>query len=373
MDIREKLQMRQSGDIHLSTDGEETGVQELEGRQKQAGGIWLGMEDEAMDIREKLQMNIYTDTEKTVCQWMVLNLEKAAEFSLRQMAEAAFTSAPTVLRVIQKAGYPGLSSFHKDVLVQLEQEKRRKVDVNFSAPFSAITQGPVLRVIQKAGYPGLSSFHKDVLVQLEQEKRRKVDVNFSAPFSAITQGPQLVGAMKSLFEETVARTAAMLKTADLAHVARSMSKAERIFIYAYGDSAICAQTLINRLAKINIYPILITGHSQELQESWNVTRNDFALFLSYSGASSALARCAAILRSSQVPGALITANPHSLLAQAHWDVITVPAEEKEHVIAGFQSQLSLDFVLSLLYSMIFQADFKRLSQRKKVIDEAKAK
>lgn len=320
------FEKRQSGNIHLSTDGEETGVQELEGRQKQAGGIWLGMEDEAMDIREKLQMNIYTDTEKTVCQWMVLNLEKAAEFSLRQMAEAAFTSAPTVLRVIQKAGYPGLSSFHKDVLVQLEQEKRRKVDVNFSAPFSAITQGP-----------------------------------------------QLVGAMKSLFEETVARTAAMLKTADLAHVARSMSKAERIFIYAYGDSAICAQTLINRLAKINIYPILITGHSQELQESWNVTRNDFALFLSYSGASSALARCAAILRSSQVPGALITANPHSLLAQAHWDVITVPAEEKEHVIAGFQSQLSFDFVLSLLYSMIFQADFKRLSQRKKVIDEAKAK
>ncbi len=55
-----------------------------------------------MDIREKLQISIYTDTDKNVCQWMVLNLDKAAEFSLRQMADAAYTSAPTVLRVIQK-------------------------------------------------------------------------------------------------------------------------------------------------------------------------------------------------------------------------------------------------------------------------------
>lgn len=277
-----------------------------------------------MNIREKLQMNIFTDTERQVCTWIDQNMEAAVDLSLRQIAEKTYTSAPTVLRVIQKAGYPGLSSFRKELLIQIEQEKRAEIPVNYSAPFSSTTQSS-----------------------------------------------QLVGRLKSLYEETISRTAARIRTSDLAHVARNMVKAERIFIYAYGDSAICAETFCNRLAKINLYPILAARHNQELQETWNVSRNDFALFLSYSGTSHSLSQCAGILRKNHVPCAMITANENSPIPGAYWDVIYVPAEEKDHVIAGFQSQLSFDFVLSLLYSLIFQSDYKSLKKHKEVIDQAR--
>lgn len=55
---------------------------------------------ENMNIREKLQMNIFTDTERQVCTWIDQNMEAAVDLSLRQIAEKTFTSAPTVLRVI---------------------------------------------------------------------------------------------------------------------------------------------------------------------------------------------------------------------------------------------------------------------------------
>ena len=62
-----------------------------------------------------------------------------------------------------------------------------------------------------------------------------------------------------------------------------MVQKKRIFIYGYGDSQITAANFINKLAKLNLFPVLATQYGEEIYISKQLQPGDFALFISYSG------------------------------------------------------------------------------------------
>lgn len=63
-------------------------------------------------------------------------------------------------------------------------------------------------------------------------------------------------------KETIEKNFAFLDDDQLAQAAEELDRAERIFIYAHGDSEIRAKSFQNKLMKINKYAVIATELSE---------------------------------------------------------------------------------------------------------------
>ena len=132
-----------------------------------------------------------------------------------------------------------------------------------------------------------------------------------------------------------------------------MVQKKRIFIYGYGDSQITAANFINKLAKLNLFPVLATQYGEEIYISKQLQPGDFALFISYSGENTSLLECMKILNQKGIQTALVTANLQSPLVVYSQYQIMIPDYEKQNKIATFYSQLAFMYILNNLHALIY--------------------
>lgn len=163
-------------------------------------------------------------------------------------------------------------------------------------------------------------------------------------------------------------TAALLNIPVLSQTADQIFHARRLFLYAIGDTQITCRLFANKLLKLNIHPVLATENYQEMQETYNLTREDFALFVSYEGLYDWFFKCASVLRRRHIKSCVITGNSDSPLTSLCTDAILLPDSEGIVKIATFHSQISIGFVLNVLYSLIYSKDYKGYGQHKNVLD-----
>lgn len=275
-----------------------------------------------MTIQQTIESgNLFTETEKSVTRYIMNRPEDILDMNIREFAQVTFTSTPTVLRVCRKLGFEGYKEFKKALIVELENEKHfvRQVDP-------------------------------------------------SRPFRRYETPTRIVGTMTTLYNQSVASTAAMLNMAEMVQTAETIFRSKRLFIYAVGDTQITCRLFANKLLKLNIYPIIATENGQEMEETYNLKREDYALFVSYKGLYNRLISCATILRRRGVKSCVITSNQDSPLVSACTNKIFLPDTEDISKIATFHSQISIGFVLNVLYSLIYGIDYEGHDRHKEILD-----
>lgn len=275
-----------------------------------------------MTIRQQISTKqIFTETEKSITAYILERPQDISDMSIRELAQVTYTSAPTVLRVCRKLGFNGFNEFKKALLIELENEKHINENIDVSKPF----------------------------YQYESPSR-------------------IIGSLSSLYKECVEATSAMLNLSELMQLADAMYSAHRIFIYAVGDTQITCRLFANKLIKLNIHPILAAENNQAIEETYNVRKDDIALFVTYKGVNQMLKPCAAVLNHRKIRSGLITCNPKSPLATFCSDIILLPPMEHLDKIATFYSQISIGFVLNVLYSLVYEKDYEQHERHKKVLD-----
>ena len=149
----------------------------------------------------------------------------------------------------------------------------------------------MLRVCRKLGFDGYKEFKKALILELENEKHFSGQVDASRPFRRFETPNRIVGSMTTLYRESIESTAALLKLPDVSKTADQIFRANRTFIYAIGDTQITCRLFANKLLKLNIHPILAAENYQEMEETYNLTKDDFALFVTYKGMYDRFAAC----------------------------------------------------------------------------------
>lgn len=275
-----------------------------------------------MTIRQQAEMQQqFTETEKCVANFILEQPQSISDMSIRDLAQITYTSTPTVLRVCRKLGFDGFKEFKKALLLELENEKHLSAQIDASHPF-----------------------HK-----------------YETP-------SRIVGTLSSLYKESIESTAALLKLPEVSKVANDIYSANRLFLYAVGDSQITSRLFANKLLKLNIHPILAAENCQEMEETYNLRQDDYALFVTYKGMYQRFVSCAAVLRRRHIRTGLITCNAESQLASLCGTTILLPSTEQISKIATFHSQISIGFTLNVLYSLIYEKDFDQHKQHKDLLD-----
>lgn len=260
----------------------------------------------------RLQKDL-TNTEKRIADYILQNLTEIPAINVADLAKNTYTSHSSVIRLAQKMGYDGFRDF--------------RVAISEIA-------------------------HSDIY------RPEPVDANF--PFLPQDSTKEIAKKMADLTVNTVQRTYAQLDDVILDKAAELLANAERIFLFAQGDSQIRARSFQNKLVKINKFLIIADEYADEDWNAASLTSKDCAIFISYRARVPQYERMLKHFLNENVPSLLLTGNSRSNLIPLATQSIVFTQEEMAFMkVSTFSSQVAFEYILDTLFSLLYAKNFQQ--------------
>lgn len=220
----------------------------------------------------------------------------------------------------------------------------------------------IIRLCRKLGYKGFRDFKIDFMRYMESLKYVRQDIDFSFPFQSDEPTWQIINSLARVYKESIDLINRQLDIDELEKIVDLLDRSQRVFIYATGDSKITAMGFTNKLIKIGKFFYIATENKEEVSFSKAATPQDVALFITYSK-QDVYRESLRILLYNHVPIIIITSNHDDILFKYSRYHILIPHKEKNEKIATFYSQISFQYVLSILYSLLYKKQKKSIDNR----------
>lgn len=267
-----------------------------------------------MSIIDQLKaQNGFTDTEVRIAEFMLVHDEEIADIGIQQLAKKAYCSHSAVVRLVKKLGYAGYKEFK---VAWVKEYQNRLYFVN--------------------------------------------DINPNFPFRRQDNQYDIAKKIADLCIDSIRRTVDRLTLEMLEEITEILVDADRIFLFATGDSQIRARSFQNKFNKFNKYLIMADEYGESQWNALSLTPNDIALFISYSGKSTDYEKYLAIFNQRLIKSVVLTSSRYSNMGQLATHVIEVPEGEDDVVkVATFASQISFEYVLDILFSTVYASDYNK--------------
>lgn len=261
-------------------------------------------------IQKLFQKTLYSNSESVIVDYIIQHKEDIIDMPIHKLAKATYTSNPTILRVCRKCGTKGYKDFKIKLAKEIEQ---------LTADMSHI------------------------------------DVNI--PFYKEESGKVIARHIGELYQESIRRTYALIQESTISEATQIIDNSQMVYLFGYGDCAIQAMNFRNKLIKIKKYSIIAMEHQQQVFHSYNMTKDDCAIFISYRGQKRYLPILKFITQKN-VPIICITANSDSVVAKYSNVVLEIAKNEDEKSkIASFSSQIEIEYIFNVLYACLFEKDY----------------
>lgn len=267
-----------------------------------------------MLILDKLKnLEGFTNTEKYLAHYINDHLETVITLNIEQLAERTHMFHSSIVRFAKKLGYNGFKTF-KLALLEAFHSKQHTLDT--------------------------------------------IDANF--PFQESDDSLEVAENISNLYINTIKRTQAQLSKKKLNDAVDLILKAKKIFLFARGDSQIRARSFQNKLMKISIFSFIAEEYADESWIAANVTDEDCAIFLSYSGETPFYDQFIQHFFDQGISTIVLTGNTNSRLKQmATVSLVSVQEELSFFKIGTFASQISFEYLLDTLFSLIYSRNYTK--------------
>lgn len=241
-------------------------------------------------------------------------------YSISDIAEATFTSKPTVTRFAKDLGYHGWRDFIKDFM----DEVRRRDDS------SLVT----------------------------------IDANF--PFSAGDADEEIIRKVADLRTSTVADTLSSLDRARLRMAVGYLERAELVRLFAQSPNAYLGDLFCRKLLTIGKQAQQVRNGEFGLAAR-NLGQCDLAILISYSGNNPGESpmNLVPVLEERRVPMVAITSAGSNYLRTHANCTLTISSNERLYSkIANFSTEESIGYLLDALFACLFARDYDANVQKK---------
>lgn len=218
----------------------------------------------------------------------------------------------------------------------------------------------VIRLAQKMGYDGFRDFRIAVseIAHSELYRSNPVDANF--PFLPQDSTNDIAKKIADLTINTVQRTYAQLNEQVLDETVDLLAKADRIFLFAQGDSQIRARSFQNKLVKINKFLIIADEYADEDWNAASLTSRDCAIFITYRARVPQYERMMKHFLNENIPAVLLTGNSQSNLVPLAAQAIVFTQDEMDFLkVSTFSSQVAFEYILDTLFSLLYAKAFQQ--------------
>lgn len=279
-----------------------------------------------MLIIEKLnEKENMTDGEESIAKFMLGLGEELNKYSTRSIAEATFTSPPTVIRLCKKMGFEGFEDFKEQFIKEISylDQQFGKVDVNF--PF--LKEDTMMRVANKITH---------------------------------------------LYDDTVEDTLNLLHHDSLQKALNLLTHSKTIHIFSSGTAMNLAESFKEKMMKIGKRVNISSNLNYQLYEVECIPQEDIAIVISYSGETETALQVARSCKQRHIPIIALTSfGENSLSSLSDIELYISTKESLYNNIGDFSTHLSIHLLLDVLYSLFFWTQYdenylKRIGISKKL-------
>ncbi len=269
-----------------------------------------------MLIQQKLdEMTVkYADSRASVARFLLEKKAKVNQMSMQQVADATFTSKPTLVRIAKGLGFCGWGEFVRNYIEELY-----RIDKQVT--------------------------HSDA----------------NLPFDKGDSAQEIANKISSVMIESITDTASMLDITQLEEAVRILERSRRIAVFCLPPNTLLAELFRRKMLLIG-KPVEILNHSDQAFNAVTMTDEDCAIMISYSGsnANRAPMRSLTWLKEHRVPVISITSMGDNLLRRESDCVLTMSSMEKPFSkIATYATEEAIAYLLNLLYSCFFARNYDR--------------
>lgn len=260
----------------------------------------------------------FSQSEKQISRYILNNGEDVLSMSVKELSKKTYTSPATIVRLCKKLGLEGYNEFKIKYSAELQFDKRNK---------------------------------------------KRIDVNF--PFQPNDNDETIAKNLLSMTKEVINDTHQLLDFNNLKTVVDILYNAQEIDIYGSGNSILVGLSFQHKMARIgkNVNIRTIPGEQIFLTSISNEKKA--AILISYSGETSDLIRFANILKTKKTPIIAITSLGDNQLSKLADYILHVDSREKIFSkMAPFSSQISMEYILNLIFSCIYKKDYEQNTKTK---------
>ncbi|AEB06285.1 transcriptional regulator, RpiR family [Coriobacterium glomerans PW2] len=265
-----------------------------------------------MLIIEKLKVTEeMSEAEAAIAAYLLEHGRDLKRYSIRDLADSAYASPATVVRLCKKLGLSGFTELKSRLL--------------------------------------------DELAYFEQ-KQDEVDANF--PFSREDSLMRTANRISQLHMQTVADTMKLLRFGDLQKAIRLLQQSRRVYVFSFGTSLNQAESFLENMLKIGREVVIQSNLNYQIYQAKCMSARDLAIAISYSGETEKILFIAQICHKNHVPLIAISSYGENTLTSYSDCKLTIST--KEHLfdnMANFSMHVSINLLLDVLYSGLFLVDY----------------
>lgn len=171
--------------------------------------------------------------------------------------------------------------------------------------------------------------------------------------------------MGSLYEETIKDTLSLLHHDLFQKAVQLLNNNNNIHIYSYGTALNIAESFKEKMMKIGKNVYITNNLNYQRYEVNCIPKEDCVIFISYSGETKTLINMAKTCQKKNIPFLSLTSFGENTLSQMSTAKLYISTRENlTYNIANFNSNLSIYFLLDLLYASYFSLDYENNFNKK---------
>lgn len=262
-------------------------------------------------IQNLVNKNHFSNAEKEIANYILSHSEEIKDMTISSLANATYTSNAAIIRLCRKIGVNGYKEFKINFVQELEKRRNSDIYVDYNYPFH------------------MNESINDIMNNIAKLSKATIDAVYKH-----------------------------IDTKDIEKIAKIILDSKNVYCYANGDSLIRMMSFQNKLLKIGKHLINTAVLKDETVYSTFSNKHDCGLFISYGASSSSLLSNARILKKHGTPVIVITANGNAVLTKlADYTLIIPNLESNTNKIATFYSQMAFEYVLNVIYSVIYDIHY----------------
>lgn len=276
-----------------------------------------------MLVEDKIKNIELTPVERAIADYMMAHIDELAYLSTRDLARLTFTSSSAIVRFAHKLGYQG----YNDLKKQLISEKAY-LDLHFD----------------------------------------QIDPNI--PFHQEDAMMKVAHVISELMVESAKDTLSLLDHDHLQQAVNILHRAKHIYVFGFGAYVSLAKVFQLKMSRIRKYVVVQGFVGEENYQADMMSKDDCAIFISYTGENIYLNHIATMLKAKQIPMIAITSmGENSLSSLCHCCLQMTTREKIFSKIANYTTEYSVELILDILYSLCFKQNYATNLQYK--IDHSK--
>lgn len=252
-------------------------------------------------LKLKDHMNQATATEQGIIHFILKHSRETSQMTIYELSEKTFASPSTIIRLCKKIGYEGYKDFSKDLIYE------QAVDLNYRKKntFDLEKTDELGEIITKVT-------HKTILGLEEAEKLLDIQT--------------LEKSVSSLFSS------------------------EKIIIFGIGASHLVAKDAHLKFTRINRTVLISEDTHTQLLMARNITKQDVAIVISYSGRTEEMIQCTQLAKESGATIISITNDQSSPINNMADYPIYIPTNEDAFRSGAISSRISQLNVIDILFT-----------------------